>query len=141
MLRMFPLLLIPIIIYNLFALGGGVVAHQHVFDVLTHTASLPMFSGDVWKVSFGDFLILMSLVLLFVEIVKATHTTSLELINHGLSMIVFILALIEFITMKGFATSVFFFIMIMAAFDTVAGYTVSIVAAEHDLGLGKAGTD
>jgi hypothetical protein len=23
----------------------------------------------------------------------------------------------------------------------VAGYTISIVAAEHDLGLGKAGTD
>ena len=65
----------------------------------------------------------------------------MELINHGLSMLVFVIALIEFITLKGFATSVFFFIMLMALFDTIAGYTVSIVAAEHDLGLGKAGTD
>ena len=43
--------------------------------------------------------------------------------------------------MHGFATTCFFFIMMLALFDTIAGYTVSIVAAEHDLGLGKAGTD
>jgi len=29
----------------------------------------------------------------------------------------------------------------MALFDVVAGYTISIVAAEHDLGVGRAGTD
>ena len=141
MLRIFPLMIIPIIIYNLFALGGGVIAHHDVFSLLAHTTSLPMFSGDVWKMSFGDFLVLLALALLFIEVIKATHTTSLELINHGLSMLVFVAALIEFITLKGFATSVFFFIMMMCLFDTIAGYTVSIVAAEHDLGLGKAGTD
>ncbi|MGC9953505.1 MAG: hypothetical protein ABSD21_04415 [Rhizomicrobium sp.] len=140
MLRLFPLMIIPVIIYNLFALGGGVAGHE-VFGLLTHPATLPMFSGDKWEVSFGDFLILLSLALLFVEVVKATHTTSLELINHGLSMLVFVIALIEFITLKGFATSVFFFIVLMCLFDTIAGYTISIVAAEHDLGLGKAGTD
>ena len=40
-----------------------------------------------------------------------------------------------------FATSSFFFIMVFALFDVIAGYTISIVAAEHDLGLGRAGTD
>jgi len=52
-----------------------------------------------------------------------------------------VVALIEFITLKGFATSTFFFLMLYTLFDVVAGYTISIVAAEHDLGLGKAGTD
>lgn len=143
MLRLFPLLIIPVVIYNLFALGGGVVAGHDVQDLLssTHSVGIPMFSATVWRVTFGDFLIFFSLVLLFVEVIKATHTTSKELINHGLSMLTFVIALIEFITLKGFATSVFFFIMAMALFDTVAGYTISIVAAEHDLGLGKAGTD
>jgi hypothetical protein len=42
---------------------------------------------------------------------------------------------------KGFSTSVFFFVVVMTAFDVVAGYTISIVAAEHDLGVGRAGTD
>jgi hypothetical protein len=100
-----------------------------------------MFSGEVWKFSFGDLLVLVSLLLLFVEVVKATRTTAREIINHGLSMLVFVVALIEFITLKGFATSPFFFIMAMTLFDVIAGYTISIVAAEHDLGLGRAGTD
>jgi hypothetical protein len=141
MLRMFPLLIIPVIIYNLFALGGGVMAHHTVQSLGTASFTITMFSGDPWNISFFDFLVLVSLALLFIEIIKATHTTSLELINHGLSMLVFVIALIEFITLKGFATSTYFFIMLMCLFDTIAGYTVSIVAAEHDLGLGKAGTD
>ncbi len=143
MFRLFPLLVIPLIVYNLFALGGGVIGHYDIQDLLSlnHAVTIKMFSGDYWKFSFGDFLILGSLILLFIEVVKATRTTSNEIINHGLSMLVFVVALIEFITLKGFATSPFFFIMVMTLFDVIAGYTISIVAAEHDLGLGRAGTD
>ena len=143
MFRLFPLLIIPVVIYNLFALGGGVVGHHDIQDLLSiqHSVTITMFSGDQWKFSFGDLLVLGSLLLLFVEVVKATRTTSNEIINHGLSMLTFVVALIEFITLKGFATSPFFFIMMMTLFDVIAGYTISIVAAEHDLGLGRAGTD
>ena len=143
MFRLFPLLLIPIVVYNLFALGGGVIGHYDVQDLLSvnHAVPIKMFSGDIWKFSFGDLLLLVSLALLFVEVVKATRTTSTEIINHGLSMMTFVIALIEFIALRGFATSTFFLIMVMTLFDVVAGYTISIVAAEHDLGLGRAGTD
>lgn len=143
MFRLFPLLLIPLIVYNLFALGGGVIGHHDIQDLLSlnHSVSIRMFSGDIWKFSFGDFLMFGSLILLFVEVVKATRTTANEIINHGLSMLIFVVALIEFITLKGFATSPFFFLMTMMLFDVIAGYTISIVAAEHDLGLGRAGTD
>ncbi len=72
---------------------------------------------------------------------EATCTTAREIINHGLSMLTFVIALIEFITLKGFATSTFFLLLSMTLFDVIAGYTISIVAAEHDLGLGRAGTD
>ena len=143
MFRLFPLLIIPIIVYNLFALGGGVVGHHDIQDLLSlnHAVTIHMFSGDYWKFSFGDLLLLVSLMLLFIEVIKATRTTANEIINHGLSMLTFVIALIEFITLKGFATSPFFFIMCMTLFDVIAGYTISIVAAEHDLGLGRAGTD
>ena len=143
MFRLFPLLVIPLVIYNLFALGGGVMGHHDIQDLLSlnHAVSVRLFSGDEWKFSFGDLLILVSLMLLFVEVVKATRTTANEIINHGLSLLLFVVALIEFITLKGFATSPFFFIMCMTLFDVIAGYTISIVAAEHDLGLGRAGTD
>jgi hypothetical protein len=143
MFRMFPLLLIPVIIYNVIALAGGTVLHHDIQDMLSydHALSIRLFSGDLWKFSFGDFLVLLSLTLLFVEVVKATRTTSREIINHGLSMLTFVVALIEFITLKGFGSTPFFFITAMCLFDVVAGYTISIVAAEHDLGMGRAGTD
>ncbi|HSM95511.1 MAG TPA: hypothetical protein VLT91_05680 [Rhizomicrobium sp.] len=143
MFRLFPLLVIPLVVYNLFALGGGIIGHYDIQDLLSlnHSVTIRMFSGDAWKISFGDLLVLVSLMLLFVEVIKATRTTANEIINHGLSMLTFVVALIEFIAVKGFATSPFFFIMMMTLFDVIAGYTISIVAAEHDLGLGRAGTD
>ncbi len=143
MFRLFPLLLLPVIAYNLIALGGRAIFHYDIQDLLSYDNALTitMFSGDKWKFSSGDFLVLATIALLFIEVVKATRTTANEIINHGLSMLTFVIALVEFITLKGFGTTPFFFIMIMCLFDVVAGYTISIVAAEHDLGLGRAGTD
>ena len=143
MFRMFPLLLIVVIIYNLLAFGHGLTSHDAMQDFLSsHWVPIRVFSGEVWRFSVGDFLMLLALALLFVEIVKATRTTSREIINHGLSMITFVIALVEFITIRGFSTSSFFFIMMFTLFDVIAGYTISIVAAEHDLGMGRgASTD
>ena len=141
MLRLFPLLAIPVIIYNFVALGGNVAGHHNIQGLVTSTFSIRMFSGDDWKISFSDFLLFFGLAVLFIEVIKATRTTSREIINHGLSMLVFVVTLIEFIVLKGFATSTFFFLTMFTLFDVIAGYTISIVAAEHDLGLGKAGTD
>ncbi len=137
----FPLLLISIVIYNLLAFGYGLTDNlvMHVF--LKQSWAFHIFTGDTWNFNLGDLLILVSLGLLFLEIIKATRTTRRELFSHGLAAIVFVIALVEFITMKGFSTSVFFFITAMAAFDTVAEYMIGIVAAEHDLGMGRAGTD
>jgi hypothetical protein len=138
--RLIPLLIIPIAVYNFLALGGGIAGHdlQRLTDA---SFGIKMFSTQVWTIRLEDFFLLTGLAMLFIEVIKATRTTSRELINHGLSMLVFVVALIEFITLKGFATSTFFFLTLFTLFDVVAGYTISIVAAEHDLGMGKAGTD
>jgi hypothetical protein len=141
MLRLFPLLLIVVVLYNILAFGHGLASHAGMEAFLAQSVGIHMFSGDTWNFTIGDFFVLLSIALLFVEIVKATRTTSREIINHGLSMLTFVIALVEFITLKGFSTSPFFFIMVFTLFDVVAGYTISIVAAEHDLGLGRAGTD
>jgi hypothetical protein len=140
MLRLFPLLVIPVALYSLFALGGVVVAGHDICGLLGagHGIAIPMVSGGVWTANFGDGLVLLALVMLFAEIVRGARRPKGQ-IGNGLSMLVFVIALIEFITVRGFATSVFFFILAMALFDAVAGYTISIVAAGH--GLGPAGAD
>jgi hypothetical protein len=141
MLRLFPLILIIVILYNFLVFGGWAVGNHDLQPFLSHFVPIKFISGDTWKFTISDLIVLATFILLFVEIIKATRTTSREIINHGLSMVTFVLALLEFITIKGFATSTFFFVVIMALFDVVAGYTISIVAAEHDLGMGRAGTD
>jgi hypothetical protein len=140
-LRIFPLMTVPVVIYMFFAFGGGVTGHTDIAQLLSHGIDIRMFSGDLWHFSLGDLLILITLMMLFVEIVKSTRTTAREIINHALSMITFVVAVICFIALKGFSTTTFFLITVMTMFDVVAGYTISIVAAEHDLGLGRAGTD
>lgn len=139
-MRLFPLLLIAVVIYNVLAFGTG-LTHHDVYGTLNSAVTIHMFSGDDWRYSVGDALVTLSLILLFIEIVKATRTNARQIANHGLSMLVFIIALVEFIVLHGFATSTFFLILVMCLVDVVGGYTISIVAAEHDLGVGRAGTD
>jgi hypothetical protein len=141
MLRQIPLILLVVILYNFLALGGWAGGVHNLQPFLAHSVTIPLISGDKWTFSLADVLQLVTLVLLFVEIIKATRTTAREIVNHALSMVTFIVALIEFIAVRGFGTSSFFFILAMSLFDVIAGYTISIVAAEHDLGLGRAGTD
>ena len=45
------------------------------------------------------------LMLLFVEMTKATRTDSLAIINHGLSMLVAVICIIEFVAVRGFTNS------------------------------------
>jgi hypothetical protein len=138
MLKWFPLLLISVIFYNLLIYGGTIfVPEGETADMfLARDLVAPtMFSGEVWHLRIGDFVVFMTLVFLFIEIAKSTRTTSMEVVNHGLSMLVFIVCLIEFVTLPKFATSTFFMITAMSMFDVVAGFTVSIVAAKRDLGV------
>jgi hypothetical protein len=51
-------------------------------------------------------------------------------------MLVFIACLIEFILVPRAATSPFFFIMIAALIDVIAGYTIGIRTARRDLSIG-----
>ncbi|HUJ04371.1 MAG TPA: hypothetical protein VLW75_12085 [Rhizomicrobium sp.] len=133
-MRSFPLLIVAVVIYNLIALVHGFNPDETA-ALLAINVPLKMFSGQVWHFSVGDLVVVIALGMLFVEVVKATRTTAMEIINHALSMIVFIIALVEFLVFKPFATTPFFLIMVMALFDIVAGFTISIVAAKRDLGV------
>ena len=97
-----------------------------------------MLNQDVqWMFTWGDFLILLVLVLLFIELLKATYTSTASLLDHGLSMIVFVVCLIEFLLVRQAASSVFFFITMAALIDVVAGYTIGIRVARRDFQIGE----
>ena len=134
-LRAIPLIIIPFIVYNVIALLGGDVPADDIFR--KPLFSLPMLSGAKWTFSWSDLLILLTMILLFAELIKSTYTAASSLIDHGLSMLVFIACIVEFLIVPQAATSVFFFIMTATLVDVVAGFMIGIRTARRDLNIGS----
>lgn len=144
MFNMFPLLSIPVLIYNIIAIAGGTFSHsaQSVVDNLAgQLFTVPMVSGVKWIVTSGDLLLLLSLILLFIEMLKSTSTGREAITNHALSLVLFILCLVEFLLFGPFASSVFFLITMMTLLDVLAGFIVTIVSARRDIGVGEGYAD
>lgn len=136
MLSSIPLMAVALIAYNglVFGLGGG------GFAIWSSEAfGLNMLSGTRWVMTVADVMICLGLVLLFLEILKATRIGKLSIIDHLLSTVVLILFLIEFLLVPAAATSVFFILMLMALVDVMAGFSVSIRSATRDVSLGDGG--
>lgn len=125
-----PMTIIPLILYNLLMIMGVDLSTSLVGDGIT------MMSGGVWKLTWGDLLLLIGIVVLFIEIVKATYTGTASMIDHGLSMVVFIIFLVEFLLVSQAATSVFFLLMMSSLIDVIAGFTIGIRVAKRDIGFG-----
>lgn len=130
-----PLMLLPLIAYNIaaFSFPGGFAAPNASADLAIPLFRLPMPSGVGWPVGLGDLLIVVSLVVLFVELLKSTASSRTVILNHGLSMVLFIAALIEFLLLDAFATSTFFLILLMILLDVLAGFIVTIMTARRDV--------
>lgn len=130
-LRAIPLLVFAFIIYNLIVWLGGVEGLQHPI-----INKLRLMSGGEWTFTVGDLILLITLGLLFAEIVKSTFSSTSTLIDHALSTLVFVALLVEFLLVPQAATSIFFLILIAALFDVIAGYTIGIRVARRDLSIG-----
>ena len=151
-LSAFPLFIIPVGIYCLIAFTrtGDPVPLTHAGVELTANASplmailgqkffsIGMIGGEVeWVLTKGDALLVLSIAVLFMEILKSTSTGTATIMNHALSMIVFIVCLMLFLLNPNFATSVFFILTVMALLDVLAGVVVTIVSARRDFGVGE----
>jgi hypothetical protein len=133
-LRAIPLMIIPFVLYFALVLVGVDLSAS-----LTGEEGLTLLSGGQWRFTWGDLLLLITFVVLFAEILKATYTSTASLLDHGLSMLVFVACLVCFLTVGQAATSVFFLIMMAALIDVIAGYTIGIRVARRDIGFGGMG--
>ena len=134
MLTNVPLLIVPFIVYNIqvFLNGGIEVWDSEVFSV-------PLIHGGAWTMNMGDLMITLALVLLFFEMIKATRVGPSSVIDHLLSTFVFIAFLVEFLVVQAASHSVFFLLMMIALFDVLAGFVVSIRSATRDINVGHGG--
>jgi hypothetical protein len=124
----FPLLLIPFALYNMIAFLLGMTFGDEVF-------SIPMLSGERMPVATGDVLVLLAVLLLYVEIVKSTRLASKAIIDHVLSLVIFMAMVIEFLTVKKAATSTFMILTALSFVDVIGGFSVTLRTAQRDIAI------
>jgi hypothetical protein len=111
----FPLLLIPLAIYNIIVfLMPGVAFSETVLR-------LPLPSGEIWLLSLGDILAVLGVLLVLLEVIKAARPGGKYLTDHLLSLLVFVGAVAEFVMWPKFANSTFFLLVLLAMVDFFAG--------------------
>src|SRR5215475_414694 len=114
----FPLLLIPLAVYNIIVwLMPTVSLSEPLFR-------LPLTSGAEWPITLGDMLLAFAAVMLLLEIVKGARPGAKYLTDHLLSLIVFAAAAAEFLLWPKFGTSVFFLLTLLALVDFLTGVTL-----------------
>jgi hypothetical protein len=124
-----PLLAFVVIAYVAFAAGGA--------DFTLTRFTVPMPSGAVWNISLGDMMLAFSLFVLFFEVLKSTRTGGNSVVDHALSMMVFVACLILFLIWAPAGTSLFFLIMLTTLVDVIAGFSVTIRSARRDYSVGE----
>ncbi len=123
----FPLLIIPFVLYNMGAFIFGIT------DWNLPLTSVHIISGGEWAISPGDILIALSIVVLFVEVLKSTRMGVRTIVDHMLSMLIFIVMIVEFLLVQRAATSTFFLLLVIAFVDVLGGFTVSIRTAQRNI--------
>ncbi|MBV8924940.1 MAG: hypothetical protein JOZ74_06175 [Bradyrhizobium sp.] len=111
----FPLLLIPIAIYNIVA---WLMPSVSLTDALGRVM-LP--SGAEWPITLSDVLLTIGILLLLLEIAKGARPGSKYLTDHLLSLVLFGGSAAEFLLWSKFGTSTFFLLSLMAMVDFLGG--------------------
>jgi hypothetical protein len=123
----FPLLLVPFAIYNMIVfLTPGV-------SWTASATTIRMMSGQDWVVTWEDILIAFSIFLLWIEIIKATRMGMRGVMDHILSMALFIAMLVEFLLVPQAGTSTFFLLMTISLVDTLAGFIIGVRSSQRQV--------
>lgn len=125
-----PLLALPVAAYNLLAelMAGGLASAGAAQRLAAPLFSLRTASGGAWPVSAADLLLAGALVVLFAELTKSTRDRTAAIVNHGLSVVLFVVCLAEMLMAPACATSTFFLITLMVLLDVMAGFILILGA-------------
>lgn len=132
-LTLIPFVGVLIAAYAVLAMTNGDMSGWLAADAYAVT-QFPSAVEHNLVLSNGDMLVLIGLFALALEMIKATNTRGWSLGNHGLSMLIFIIALGLFLVVDGYATATFMLLTTMALVDVLVGMLVTIVTARRDFG-------
>jgi hypothetical protein len=111
----FPLLLIPLALYNIIVFLMPDVSFTDPLVKLT------LMSGAEWAVTLSDVLLTLAILLLLAEVIKGARPGAKYLTDHLLSLIVFGAAAAEFVLWPKFGTSTYFLLTALSLVDFLSG--------------------
>jgi hypothetical protein len=111
----FPLLLIPLAIYNIIAFLMRDVSFA------APLMTVPLTSGVAWPVTLSDVLLALGILLLLCEVIKGARPGAKYLTDHLLSLLVLGGAAAEFVMVPQFGTSTYFLLTTLALADFLSG--------------------
>lgn len=111
----FPLLLIPLAIYNIIAFLMRDVSFA------APLVTLPLPSGTGLPVTLSDVLLTLGILLLLAEVIKGARPGAKYLTDHLLSLLVFGAAAAEFVLLPQFGTATFFLLTLLSLVDFLSG--------------------
>jgi hypothetical protein len=114
----FPLLLIPVAIYNIIAFLMPSVPLTEQAEPLF---KLTLMSGVEWPVTLRDMLLALGVLMLMFEVIKGARPGAKYLMDHLLALIVFGGAAAEFVLLPRFGTSTYFLLVLLALADFLSG--------------------
>ena len=132
-MRYVPLLLIPFLLYNAFAFLVFENVEVDFREAIMFSA--PIVSGATFSLTVSATIILMAVLLLGFEVVKAARIGSGSIADHVLATALFVVFLLEFLLVPEAATSTFLVLMAIALVDLVCGFAVSLKSASRDVNL------
>ncbi len=111
----FPLLLIPLAVYNIivFLMPGVSFADPLI--------KLTLMSGAEWQVTLSDILLALGILLLLCEVIKGARPGAKYLTDHLLSLIVFGAAAAEFVLWPKFGNSTYCLLVLLSLVDFLSG--------------------
>jgi hypothetical protein len=116
----FPLLLIPLAIYNIIAFLMRDVSFA------APLVTVPLTSGIAWPVTLSDVLLALGILLLLCEVVKGARPGAKYLTDHLLSLLVLCGAAAEFVLLPQFGTSTYFLLTVLAMADFLSGIALRV---------------
>jgi hypothetical protein len=130
MLRLIPFMIVAVALYIATVVIAGM-------PVDTRLVGFGLPSGAQIIINLSDGIIIVGIATLFIELMTATSPRATSLINHGLSLAVFILCGLAFLLIARCGTGTFLVLTFLTLVDVVAGYSIGIITARRDFALEK----
>jgi hypothetical protein len=121
----FPLLLLPFAFFNIVIFLLNMPFTDTVFTIpLVSEPTIPPVFDRSMPVTTGDLIVVIGMLLLYVEVVKAARPGGKGIVDHLLSFIVFVVMAAELVLVPRAATPTLLLLTVLGFVDVISGLSI-----------------